>query len=114
MHAVLRATSSRRVRGEGGPVDITVAIVTRDEGARLAIVKALDSAPPGWAIGLHRKPPGDADVVVSDRQIEGAIVFDPKEPDLVSAIADRVRSRARTVFVCSPSGGTGVTSISLH
>ena len=95
-------------------MDITIAIVTGDEAARLAIVKALDSAPPGWAIGLHRVPPRDADVVVSDRQIEGAIVFDPEDPDLVSAITERVRNRTRTIFVCSPSGGTGVTTISLH
>lgn len=95
-------------------MDVTVAIVTGDEAARLAIVKALDLAPSEWAIGLHREPPPDADVVVSDRKIEGAIVFDPETPDLVSAIAERLRGRARTTFVCSPTGGTGVTTVSVH
>lgn len=116
MHRVLRATSARIVHRKGCGVGITVAIVTADDPVRLAIVQALDLAPPEWAIELHRAPPSDADVIVCDSEsvIEGAIVFDPRGPDLVSTITERLSRRGRTILVCSPSGGIGVTSISVH
>lgn len=116
MHRVLCATSAWIVRRKGCGVGITVAIATADDLVRLAIVRALDAAPPEWAVELHPAPPPDADVIVCDPEgaVEGAIVFDPRGPDLVATIAERLSRRGRTILVCSPSGGTGVTSIALH
>ena len=116
MRRVLYATSLRAVSRKGGAVGATIAIVTEDDSARLAIVQALDEAPAEWSIELHGEPPPRADVVVCDRQspVEGAIVFDPLGPDLIATIAERLSCRGRVIFVCSPGGGTGVTSVASH
>ena len=94
----------------------TVAIVSDDDRGRLAIVKALDDAPAGWKLELHREPPQDADVVVCDpgAAIEGAIVFEPGATDLIPRISERVHRSGRTFLVSGSSGGTGATSVAVH
>lgn len=93
-----------------------VAIVGSDARARLALVTALDDAPPTWSLSLHREPPPDADVVVCDPEagIPGAVVFDGGDAaSLVARVASSAR-RAATIVVTSPSGGMGATTVALH
>jgi hypothetical protein len=113
---VFRATTAASASAESGRVSTTVAIVSDDDLARLAIVKALDGAPVGWILELHREPPQDADVVVCDpgAAIEGAIVFEPGPIDLIERISACIRCPGRTFLVSGPSGGTGATSVAVH
>lgn len=98
-------------------VSLKVALISRDNDARLALVKAFDRAPSSWLLSLHHEAPADADVVVcgSDIHIDGAVGFDPKTPeDVLDRVAERAVPSGRALVVTSPSGGTGVTSITIH
>ena len=98
-------------------VSLKVALVSRDNDARLALVKAFDRAPSSWLLSLHHEAPADADVLVcgSDVHIDGAVDFDPNTPgDVLDRVAERAVPSGRAVIVTSPSGGTGVTSIVIH
>ncbi len=117
MHRVVRATDGNGVRGHRLDVSLKVALVSRDNDARLALVKAFDHAPTSWLLSLHHVAPRDADVLVCgpDAEVPGAVLFDASAPEEVLArVAERAVPSARCVIVTSPSGGTGVTSISIH
>jgi hypothetical protein len=98
-------------------VSLKVAFVARDPALRLAGAKALEGAPPEWAIELVADPPPDADVVVCGSDAPGCvgIPFDPDEEPgaLLESIAAAGRS-ARVIAVMSACGGCGVTTIGLH
>lgn len=96
-------------------MSLRVAIVGSDDPSRLALVKALGTAPAGWSLRLHGTPPPDADVIVCDSgsDVPGALVWDG-ETDLVARVAELSQPSCRSIVVTSPSGGTGVTSIALH
>jgi hypothetical protein len=117
MRRVIRATPPVDAPVHRLDVSLKVALVSRDNDARLALVKAFDDAPTSWLLSLHHEAPADADVLVcgSDVHIDGAVAFDPSAPD---DVLERVREHAlpagRAVIVTSPSGGTGVTSIVIH
>ena len=117
MHRVIRATPAVDARVHRLDVSLKVALVSRDNDARLVLVKAFDRAPTSWSLSLHHEAPADADVVVcgSDVDIDGAIAFDPTAPDdVLERVRERARPTGRALIVTSASGGTGVTSIAIH
>ena len=113
---MLSATSSGRASLDAGRVDPTIAIVARDDKARLELVKAFDRAPRDWVLELHREPPDSADVIVSDSSLgrEGEIVYDGNAEVLLASVKERVSRTGRSFVVTSPSGGTGATAVALH
>jgi hypothetical protein len=96
-------------------VDLHVAIVGSDDDARLALVKALESAPPTWNLRLYDEPPASAGIVVCDpaMSIPGAIVFDGSPARLLDAVAN-AKPSAKTFAVTGAGSGVGTTTIALH
>src|SRR5687768_12235460 len=97
---------------------LRIAAVSNDERMRLELARAFDAAPPSWSVTLHEEPPADADVVVCgpDRQVAGAIRFDPADPDelLGSIRAFTSTAHRRPIVVVRATGGCGATSVALH
>ncbi len=99
---------------------ITVALVSRDSEARLAIARAFDAAPQQWDVSLHLDPPAGADVIVwgSDLQAEapdGAIVFDGEPESTVARVKARTARDVSRLYVLTGAGrGVGVTAVAAH
>jgi hypothetical protein len=85
---------------------------------RLELARAFDRAPASWAVSLHESTPPQADVVVAapDMSIDGAIAFDPDDPDaLIATIHDALATNARQVIgIAGARGGSGATTLTLH
>ena len=97
---------------------LRIAAVSSDETIRLQLARAFDAAPPSWMVTLHHEAPGDTDIVVCgpDRDVPGAVTFDPERPQLlVPDIAARiVKTGGRTILVVGATGGCGASTVALH
>jgi len=97
---------------------LEIAVVSRDEDVRLEAARAFDGAPRSWSVRLFEAVPDGADVIVIGPDIEHhgrAIRFEPgRADDLLGAIERYAVTRSVCVYVTSPSGGCGVTTICLH
>lgn len=91
-----------------------VAIVSRDPAVRDAAARAFAAAPPEWSVVLCDSAPRDADVVVRDRGGDGAVVFDPSQPDDALAEVEARLGGGRVYVVAGAAGGAGATTIALH
>ena len=100
-----------------GPV-LRVAAISNDDEFRVQLARAFDAAPSTWRVTLHDTEPENADVVVCapDRDIPGAIPFDPDRPHEMVAAIEKATCTAdgATIFVLGATGGCGATSVALH
>ena len=97
---------------------LEIAVVSRDEDVRLEAARAFDEAPRSWSVRLYETVPEGADVIVVGPDVEHpgrAIRFEPgRAQDLLGDIERCAVTRSRCVYVTSPCGGCGVTTICLH
>lgn len=105
------------IRWSGGV--IRIAAVATDENLRTQIARAFDRAPANWDVSLHVDAPTEADVVVTgpDAKLDGAVRFDPADPERLIAEIHSVteaRANSRCIFVASATGGCGATTLALH
>lgn len=92
-----------------------MALHAEDDSKRLALVRAFERAPRTWDVFLWSGAE-DYDVLVGDGSHEGAIGFDPADPnkavsETAAALADT--GRALTV-VTGARRGCGVSTLALH